>query len=162
MARSSEGLEIERKFLVRGEPWREASAGMPLIQGYLSLSGAKATVRIRVGPEAAWLTVKGPVRGLSRAEFEFEIERSEGQAMLKLCDRQVEKTRYLLHQGEHVWEVDVFEGANAGLVVAEIELSHEEEVFESPDWLGEEVSFEKRYRNSALAKRPYSSWSESD
>ena len=82
--------------------------------------------------------------------------------MLNLCDRMVEKTRYLIQQGEHVWEVDVFEGANAGLVVAEIELSHEEEGFERPDWLGEEVSFEKRYRNSALAKRPYSSWSESD
>ena len=162
MVRSTPGLEIERKFLVRGEPWREASSAMPLVQGYLSPSGTKATVRVRVGPEAAWLTVKGPVEGLSRAEFEFEIPRSEGRAMLKLCDRTVEKTRYLLHQGEHVWELDVFEGANRGLVVAEIELTREEESFERPDWLGEEVSFEKRYRNSALAKRPYSSWSESD
>ncbi|MAJ61282.1 MAG: hypothetical protein CBC48_15860 [bacterium TMED88] len=162
MAGSSPGFEIERKFLVRGEPWRDASRALPLVQGYLSPSGAKATVRVRVGSSEAWLTVKGPVQGISRAEFEFKISRAEGQAMLTLCDRQVEKTRYLLRQGEHVWEIDVFEGANAGLVVAEIELSSEEETFERPKWLGAEVSFEKRYRNSALAKRPYSAWSESD
>lgn len=162
MARSSQGLEIERKFLVHGKPWRESSKRLPIIQGYLSSgSRARATVRVRVGPEKAWLTVKGPSTGISRPEYEFKVPHSDGEAMLALCDRVVEKTRHHLQVGDHIWEIDVFKGPNAGLVVAEIELESEDEVFERPDWLGEEVSLDKRYRNAALAKRPYSTWSES-
>jgi adenylate cyclase len=151
-------LEIERKFLVLGEPWVEARSHLRLRQGYLA-SGGPVTVRVRVGPAMAWLTVKGPMRGISREEFEFTIPRADGEAMLALCgDAVVEKTRHHVTVGRHCWEIDVFEGANEGLVVAEIELEHEEEEFVRPDWLGEEVSFDRRYRNSALSKRPYSAW----
>jgi len=151
-------LEIERKFLVRGEPWVEASSHLRLRQGYLA-SGGPVTVRVRVGPEIAWLTVKGPVQGISREEFEFTIPRADGEAMLALCgDAIVEKTRHHVTVGRHGWEIDVFEGANAGLVVAEIELEHEDEDFVRPDWLGEEVSLDERFRNSALSKCPYSAW----
>jgi len=153
-------LEIERKFLVVGEPWQGAESHLELRQGYLA-SGGPATVRVRVGPEMAWLTVQGPMRRLSREEFEFTIPRSEGEAMLALCGETiVEKTRHHVTVGRHCWEIDVFEGANAGLVVAEIELDREDETFERPEWLGAEVSFDKRYRNSALARRPYSTWDE--
>jgi len=151
-------VEIERKFLVRGRPWLDAESHLHLRQGYLA-SSARATVRVRVGPEMAWLTVKGPVNGISRDEYEFTIPRHDGEAMLALCgDAIVEKTRHHVTVGRHCWEIDVFEGANAGLVVAEIELEHEDETFVEPAWLGEEVSFDRRYRNSALSKRPYSTW----
>lgn len=150
-------MEIERKFLVRGEPWRQAESRLKMRQGYLS-SGGRATVRVRVGTEMAWLTIKGPATGISREEYEYTIPRADGEAMLALCDVIVEKTRHHVQIGDHCWEVDVFEGANAGLVVAEVELDHEDEVFEHPDWLGDEVSFDRRYRNSSLAKRPYSTW----
>ena len=152
-------VEIERKFLVRGEPWRDAESHLELRQGYLS-QGGPATVRVRVGPEMAWLTIKGPSNGtISREEYEFTIPRAEGEAMLELCGGLVvEKTRHHLQIGDHCWEIDVFEGANEGLVVAEVELDHEDEKFEHPDWLGEEVSLDRRYRNSSLAKRPYSTW----
>jgi adenylate cyclase len=151
-------VEIERKFLVRGEPWHEAESRLHLRQGYL-VSGGPATVRVRVGPEMAWLTVKGPTSGLSREEFEFTIPRHDGESLLALCGEViVEKTRHHVTVGRHCWEIDVFEGANAGLVVAEIELEREDEVFERPAWLGEEVSFDERYRNSQLARRPYSTW----
>ena len=158
--RSGDTVEIERKFLVRGEPWRDAESHQPMRQGYLSSggSGGRATVRVRVGDEMAWLTVKGPTDGISRAEYEYTIPRADGLAMLGLCDRVVEKTRHHLQVGRHCWEIDVFEGANTGLVVAEVELDHEDEAFERPDWLGEEVSFDDRYRNAALASRPYSTW----
>ena len=151
-------MEIERKFLVRGQPWRGAESQLPIRQGYLA-TGGTATVRVRVGPEMAWLTVKGPTRGISREEYEFTIPRADGEAMLKLCgELVVEKVRHHLQVGEHWWEIDVFAGANAGLVTAEIELDHEEEEFVRPSWLGEEISFDKRYSNSSLAKRPYSTW----
>jgi len=151
-------VEIERKFLVRGEPWRRSNRSMRVRQGYLT-SGGPTTVRVRVGDEMAWLTVKGPTTGLSREEFECTIPRADGEAMLALCsDAVVSKTRYHLEVGEHLWEVDVFEGANAGLVVAEVELESEGDAFVRPDWLGDEVTFDGRYRNSALAKRPYSTW----
>ena len=153
-------MEIERKFLVCGEPWLEARNSLRLRQGYLS-SGGLATVRVRVGSETAWLTVKGPSVGISREEYEFTIPRPDGEAMLALCrDSIVEKVRYRVPLGPHCWEIDVFEGSNRGLVVAEIELGSEDEEFERPDWLGEEVSFDKRYRNASLSKRPYSAWDE--
>lgn len=151
-------MEIERKFLVKGKPWKAADSSIKLRQGYLSRRG-KATVRIRVGPQKAWLTIKGPAKGISREEYEYTVPRADGEAMLPLCrDSIIEKTRHHLHLGDHVWEIDVFEGANKGLVIAEVELGHEEEAFVRPKWLGEEVSFDPRYRNSALSKFPYSTW----
>ena len=152
-------MEIERKFRVRGAPWRRLGAGVALSQGYLG-SNSRAVVRVRVTGEKAWLTVKGPTRGISRAEFEYAIPHDEGVALLELCgDRRVEKTRYIWREADASFEIDVFEGRNSGLVVAEIELDYAEQAFVRPDWLAEEVSHETRYRNSELSIRPYSEWS---
>ena len=151
-------LEIERKFLVKGRPWMEAGAGTPIRQGYLAQS-EESVVRVRASGQQAWLTIKGPTRGLSRLEFEYEIPLEDASPLLELCgEGLVEKTRYRIAERGVVFEVDVFEGANAGLVVAEVELNHEEEEFFRPEWLGEEVSHDPRYRNSELSSRPYSSW----
>lgn len=152
-------MEIERKFRVRGTPWRQLGAGVALCQGYLG-SNARAVVRVRVTGEKAWLTVKGPTTGISRAEFEYAIPHAEGVALLELCgDQRVEKTRYIWREADACFEIDVFEGRNSGLVVAEIELDYPEQAFVRPDWLAEEVSHEARYRNSELSIRPYSEWS---
>ncbi|MEN9361151.1 MAG: hypothetical protein RL095_2686 [Verrucomicrobiota bacterium] len=153
------GLEIERKFLVAGRPW-EGLPGELLSQAYLARGGV--TVRIRRGEGRAWLTVKGRSdgAGLSRAEFEYEIPDADAEAMLRLCEEApLSKRRYRLIFGSHLWEIDVFEGDNLGLVVAEIELDAEKEEFLRPPWLGREVSAEPRYRNSSLAKHPWKSWS---
>ena len=151
-------LEIERKFLVKGQPWMEAGAGASIRQGYLA-QGPESVVRVRASERQAWLTIKGPTRGLSRLEFEYEIPLDDANPLLELCGAGViEKTRYRIEEGGVVFELDVFEGANSGLVVAEVELSHEEEEFFRPEWLGEEVSHDPRYRNSELSARPYSSW----
>jgi adenylate cyclase len=151
-------VEIERKFRVRGEPWRRALEGVALRQGYLSRD-ASAVVRVRVAAASAWLTVKGPTRDVAREEFEFAIPRTDGEALLALCgDRVVEKTRYSVWEAGSHFEVDVFGGRNAGLVVAEIELEHPDQVFARPSWLAEEVSHDIRYRNSELCVHPYSEW----
>ena len=152
-------MEIERKFRVRGTPWHRLDAGVALCQGYLGAT-SRAVVRVRVSAQEAWLTVKGPTSGISRAEFEYAIPHTEGLALLELCgDHRVEKTRYIWREPDALFEIDVFEGRNSGLVVAEIELDHPEQVFPRPDWLGEEVSHEARYRNSELSTHPYSEWS---
>lgn len=152
-------MEIERKFRVRGTPWRRLGAGVALSQGYLG-SNARAVVRVRVAGEKAWLTVKGPTIGISREEFEYAIPHAEGVALLELCgDQRVEKTRYVWEEADARFEIDVFEGRNSGLVVAEIELDYPEQSFARPDWLAEEVSHQARYRNSELSIRPYSGWS---
>ena len=156
-------MVIERKFRVRGQPWRDGSrpvVGVAMRQGYLASTPA-AVVRVRVTETGAWLTVKGPTRGISRDEFEYPIPLAEGKALLELCgERVIEKTRYALEEQGARFEVDVFEGRNAGLVVAEIELRDPEQVFPRPSWLGEEVSEDARYRNSELSVHPYSEWSE--
>ena len=150
--------EIERKFLVEGRPWDRAGQGIAIRQGYLARS-AKSVVRIRVGGEKAWLTIKGPTQGLSRLECEYEIPRPEAESLFALCcEPPLEKTRYRIEEQGSVFDVDVFEAENAGLVVAEIELESEEDVFFRPAWLGKEVSADPRYRNSELSLRPYSSW----
>jgi adenylate cyclase len=152
-------MEIERKFLVSGEPWRDRGSGTKMRQGYLAVQ-RNAIVRVRVTDAAAWLTVKGPTRGISREEIEVPVSLDRGHALLELCEGAVvEKTRYRLPIGPHVWEIDVFSGDNDGLVVAEIELAREDEVFERPDWLLEEVSAEPRYTNASLSRAPYSGWS---
>lgn len=155
------GIEIERKFLVVGEQWRDqVYRRSPMAQGYLGGGGA-ASVRVRLAGSQAWLNVKSANPGMSRLEFEYAIPVADARTMLqRLCDQAaVEKTRYWVRNGESVWEIDVFEGANLGLVTAEIELSHEQQEFERPDWLGPEVTEEARYYNMNLAANPYKLWS---
>lgn len=154
-------LEIERKYLVAGTGWQTAFAERQYLkQGYLNRDPAR-TVRVRIADDAAWLTIKGRSVGASRLEYEYPIPVADAHEMLhELCAGQgvVEKYRYHVPHGAHVWEVDVFEGENKGLIVAEIELQSPDEAFECPDWLGEEVTHEARYFNSQLAQRPYRTW----
>ncbi|MDT8989980.1 CYTH domain-containing protein [Curvibacter sp. APW13] len=151
------GVEIERKFLVRGEGWRQGP-GERLVQGYLNRDKAR-TVRVRVAGDAAFLTIKGISVGATRAEFEYPIPLADAQALLALCDGPlVDKTRYRIPAGDVVWEVDEFAGDNTGLVVAEVELAREDAQFVRPDWLGEEVTHDARYFNSNLAQHPFSRW----
>jgi adenylate cyclase len=151
-------MEIERKFLVVGAPWQAGEPGTSIRQGYLS-HGDQTTVRVRVTDRAAWITIKGPTQSLSREEYEYEIPLEDGIGLLALVDDGVvEKVRHVVvHDGDR-WEIDVFTGANRGLVVAEIELECEEQSFASPEWLGEEVSHDSRYRNSSLSRAPYTTW----
>ena len=149
--------EIERKFLVQGDAWRSGEA-QRLSQGYLNRDPQR-TVRIRLAGERAFLTVKGATAGASRAEFEYAVPLADAEQMLALCDGPlVEKTRYTWVHAGMTWEVDEFHGANAGLVVAEIELQSEGQAFERPDWLGREVTDDVRYFNSHLAAHPYTGW----
>ena len=153
-------LEIERKYLVKNDSWREAvESQQHVMQGYVA-ARANATVRVRVKGERAYLTVKGPSAGIGRSEYEYEIPVADGEAMLRELSATplVEKTRYGVRCGEHLWDLDVFEGANAGLVMAEVELSREDETFVLPAWAGEEVSGDPRYYNANLARRPYRGW----
>ncbi len=152
------GIEIERKFLVIGTAWKQAGNGEFISQGYLSRDPAR-TVRVRVKGQQAWLTIKGQSVGASRAEFEYAIPPADAQQLLALCEGpRVEKIRRLVPHAGMVWEVDEFLGDNAGLVVAEIELSSADQTFDSPPWLGQEVTEETRYFNSQLAARPFKSW----
>ena len=155
--------EIERKFLVAGDFRGEVSGASRIIQGFLS-SAPGRTVRVRVYGDKGFLTVKGPARGLTRFEWEKEIPVAEAQMLLSLCEPGViDKTRHLVPAPDgHVWEVDEFHGDNEGLLVAEIELSAEDEPFGRPAWLGEEVTGDRRYYNSSLTKRPYKLWKENE
>lgn len=161
------GLEIERKFLVTGDRWRAgADAGRRLRQGYLC-ADPHGTVRVRLaGPapqagdgERAWLTVKGPTRGAVRQEFEYAIPPADAADLLALCaDLVVEKVRYRVPHAGRVWEVDVFAAANRPLVVAEVELQDAADEVVLPDWVGAEVTEDRRYSNSNLARHPFSRW----
>lgn len=153
------GVEIERKFLVTGEAWRSLAQPRRLLQGYIA-TGEKCTVRVRIDGDQAWLTLKGKTDGISRSEWEYALPVGEAEQMLAQLSVTpfVEKLRYRIENLGHVWEVDEFLGENAGLVVAEIELSTVDEVFERPAWLGQEVSGDPRYYNSALAKHPFRRW----
>lgn len=151
------GIEIERKFLVRSEGWRAAATGSALLrQGYLS-SNAKATVRVRTKDDAsAVITLKGQARGLVRAEYEYAIPIPDARELLELAAPHViEKRRYIVPLGALVWEVDVFEGRLAGLVLAEVELDSADQSVSLPDWVGEEVSQDGRYNNASLARDGY-------
>ena len=152
-------IEIERKFLVADTAFLAGLEGERLVQGYVA-GTERATVRVRRCGEQAWLTLKGRSVGISRSEFEYPIPPADAERMLlELCaDPVISKTRYRIPHGDHLWEVDVFDGANAGLVIAEIELAREDEVFAVPEWLGAEVSGDPRYFNSRLAEHPYRSW----
>lgn len=150
-------IEIERKFLVQGDGWRTA-APVYFAQGYLSRDKTR-TVRVRVADERAFITIKGESRGVSRAEFEYEIPLNDGRALLALCDQPlIEKYRHFIAAGELCWEVDEFLGENAGLVVAEIELPSEDAPVPKTEWLGAEVSDDSRYYNASLVTHPYSAW----
>ncbi len=154
------GQEIERKFLVRGEFKSSARKAMRISQGYLS-SVPERTVRVRVRDNQGFITVKGKsdIHGVSRFEWEKEISVDDAVALLWLCEPGViDKTRYLVDYAGHTFEVDEFYGDNEGLVMAEIELSCEDEAFEKPDWLGDEVTGDSRYYNAALTKNPYKYW----
>jgi len=151
--------EIERKFLVVDRSWEEAAVGVRYRQGYIATEGL-TVVRVRTMGQRAALTIKGPASGIARDEYEYDIPLADADAMLNdLCKRPlIEKARYKLPVGAHVWEVDVFEGDNAGLIVAEIELAAEDEPFDRPVWLGEEVTGDARYYNANLVDHPYSNW----
>jgi adenylate cyclase len=151
--------EIERKFLVQGTQWRNDS-GVRFTQGYLNRDKERI-VRVRIAGGKAFLTIKGVIRGATRAEFEYGIPVEDAEQLLKLCDGPIiQKDRYVVvHEGS-TWEVDEFLGDNAGLVLAEIELTSEAQLFSRPQWLGAEVTHDRRYYNSSLASHPYVEWRE--
>ncbi|HDS16532.1 MAG TPA: CYTH domain-containing protein [Proteobacteria bacterium] len=154
-------LEIERKFLLQDESWRlQADVGVGLRQGYLS-HNEKNSIRVRIGGCRAWLNIKSSTPGTVRHEYEYPLPLAEAEEMLAgLCRSPViEKRRYHVEYGGFTWEIDVFSGANQGLVVAEIELETVEQDFPRPPWLGAEVSAELRYYNSQLVLYPYCAWS---
>ncbi len=150
------GTEIERKFLVQGDAWR-SHAGVLIRQGYLMREPAR-TVRVRLAGDRATLTIKAGANALKRAEFEYEIPRVDAQELLALCEHTIEKTRRVVDVEGTRWEVDEFAGDNAGLVVAEVELAHEDESFHKPSWIGGEVTHDSRYLNSELAAHPFRTW----
>ena len=151
--------EIERKFIVDTNIWRPADPGVRILQGYLP-SSTKTIVRVRISGDNAWLTIKGENRGMVRPEFEYPIPLADAMQMLEeLCVRPfIEKTRHLLRFSGADWTVDVFEGENAGLVVAEIELARENQRVTLPPWAGAEVTDDPRYYNSSLTAHPYCRW----
>jgi adenylate cyclase len=149
--------EIERKFLVAGDGWGPAADGVLQRQGYL-LAEERATVRVRIAAGRATLTVKGPQRGLARAEFEYEIPVEDAEEILRLCPFRVEKTRHERSFGGRLFEIDVFHGENEGLVLAEVELAGENDPVALPPWVGKEVSHDPRFRAAYLARRPFRRW----
>jgi len=154
------GKEIERKFLVRKDLWYavQKPEGEDIIQGYL-VSGSAMTIRVRVSGDNAWMTIKGPMKNISRDEYEYPIPRTDALEILsQFTGNKIEKTRYRIVIEGHTWEVDEFFGDNEGLTIAEIELKSEDEPFRHPNWLGEEVTSDHRYSNSSLAISPYNSW----
>ena len=154
------GVEIERKFLVADDSWREAaSPGVRYRQGYLTADPGSA-VRVRVSGDRAWLGIKSATVGVTRREYEYEIPVADAHAILEeLCVKPlIEKTRFVVEHDGHTWEIDVFEGDNAGLVVAEVELTSEDEEVTLPAWAGEDVSGDVRYYNQRLVEHPYSRW----
>jgi adenylate cyclase len=153
--------EIERKFLLRNDSWRDgADAGTRFRQGYL-IGSEQASVRVRIEGELAHLNIKSATLGIRRQEYEYPIPLADAEELLDtLCAQpQIEKTRYHVPFGDHLWEVDLFAGANAGLVVAEVELADEHEAFAMPPWAGEEVSHDTRYYNVCLVSHPFCEWS---
>ena len=151
--------EIERKFLVRGDGWRGRAEPVPYRQGYLARTSDRV-VRVRIAGDRGFLTVKIKSGAISREEFEYPVPFEDARAMLDALSpgEIIEKYRYTFEEKGSVWEVDEFLGANRGLVVAEIELKSEEQDFDKPDWLGEEVSRLSRYLNVELARNPYCGW----
>jgi adenylate cyclase len=152
--------EIERKFTIKNDSWRQHVKKQSYYrQGYMS-NTTRASVRVRIADDKAYLNIKSATLGIFRHEYEYEIPVHDAQEMLDtLCEKPlIEKTRYFVGHAGKTWEVDVFDGDNAGLIVAEIELSDELESFAIPDWAGEDVSHDVRYYNVSLVKHPYKDW----
>jgi adenylate cyclase len=157
-------VEIERKFLLCSDAWRNQARSRVLMrQGYLS-SGNRCSIRARIGGDSAWLNLKAKRSGMTRLEYEYPIPVEEANEILdELCEGPlIEKYRHEVVLGAHVWEIDEFLGSNAGLIVAEIELDSETESFERPSWLGDEVTTDERYYNFNLAKHPFTLWPVAD
>ena len=154
-------FEIEKKFLVTGDTYKQdAEEQVHIVQGYLS-TVPERTVRIRIKGDTGYLTIKGKSNesGASRYEWEKEISRKDAEELLKLCEPGViDKTRFLVKAGKHTFEVDEFYGDNQGLVVAEVELEAEDEAFEKPRWIAEEVTGQNKYYNAMLMQNPYKNW----
>ena len=153
-------IEIERKFLLAGDGWRaDADQGVAIRQGYLT-SEPGLSVRVRVKGERGYLTIKTGRNGLSRHEYEYEIPRADAEAMLGVAARPqpLLKRRYHVRHGAHLWEIDVFEGENEGLILAEVELATTDEKVELPSWIGPEVTADPRFFNTYLAQRPFKTW----
>ena len=152
-------VEIERQILVCRTGWRAHGEGVPYRQGYLSTL-PECSVRVRLARDKGYLTIKGITVGAARAEYEYEIPAGEASEMLdNLCKRPlIEKTRYRIEYQGLIWEVDEFEGDNAGLIIAEVELDEEDQVIVLPEWVGKEVTGDKRYYNASLIADPYTSW----
>ncbi len=153
------GVEVERKFLVRGEAWRSQGTPVRYRQGYLS-ADPERVVRVRTAGEQAWITIKGAGRGPSRPEFEYPIPRADADALLDgLCQRPlIDKERREIAHAGLTWVVDEFFGDNEGLVMAEVELDHPEQPVALPPWVGDEVTDDPRYYNASLVARPYRLW----
>jgi adenylate cyclase len=153
-------VEIERKFLVSGNAWRQSVTRSERFgQGYLATTPS-SSIRVRVGGERAWIGIKGRVVGMSRPEYEYEIPVAEGSEILRdyCAEGRIDKIRHWVEVGGRAWEIDEFLGANAGLVVAELEIESETAEFERPAWLGREVTSDVRYYNASLAQQPYGMW----
>lgn len=156
------GQEIERKFLLAGDGWRGLAEGIDYRQGYLCASKERS-VRIRIAGSLGFLTIKGATIGAVRSEYEYEIPLADARSLLnELCPQpQIEKKRYTLAYQGFTWEIDEFFGLNAGLIVAEIELETEDQIFARPAWIGQEVTGDPRYYNAALCVTPFSRWQRS-
>lgn len=152
-------FEIERKFLIISNEWRKLARGVKYRQGYLSTM-AERVVRVRTIGNIGFLSVKGRVKGIRRLEYEYEIPIDDANDILNhLCERPIiEKIRYKINYQGFVWEIDEFLGENQGLILAEVELQHENQKIELPHWVGDEVSEDQRYFNYSLVKHPYKNW----
>ncbi len=152
-------VETERKFLLKNNDWRLlVSAQRQIMQGYLN-SEPERTVRVRISDGQGIITIKSKSEGLSRAEYEYNIPVADAREMMALCEKPIiEKTRHLLTFENKLWEIDEFDGDNKGLIVAEVELESERETPTLPYWLGEEVSYDKKYFNASLIQHPYCQW----
>jgi len=153
------GTEIERKFLVKDDTFKKLAKGTKYRQGYLS-STKERVVRVRTIDDKGFMTVKGITTGATRVEYEYEIPVQDADAMLdELCEKPIiEKNRYKIQKGNHVWEIDEFFGENQGLTVAEVELESEDQPYEKPGWIGAEVTGDPKYFNSNLIQNPYKNW----
>lgn len=153
-------VEIERKYLVKKDKWEQVDKGTGnrFSQGYI-LTDPEKTVRVRLTESEAFITIKGKTTGASRAEYEYTIPVQDAEELLSgFCSTVISKIRYKIQHEDHMWEVDEFSGDNAGLIIAEIELTSEGERFELPEWVGEEVTEDRRYYNSNLSLNPYKNW----
>lgn len=150
--------EIERKFLIDKKRWKPKDKGHKIVQGYLS-ADPERVVRVRISDDKAFITIKGKPTGIVRTELEYEIPKNEAEVLMKMClNSVVEKIRYKEQIGDLIWEIDIFEGKNKGLILAEVELESENQSIDLPDWATHEVSGETRYFNLWLSINPFINW----